>query len=289
MRYVFFIVLLLIPATSYAAELRLEQQPSSVSVEDTFVTSLFLRTGIDVINAVEGSIRFSSSLSLVDIRLQGSLVPLWISPPTEKEKGVVTFAGVLPGGYQGEGNVLTLVFKAVNKGTARISFGSDTMAYQNDGNGTSAKLFLSEVSFSIEASSGIPHTISLEEDTLPPEPFTPVVSSGEPFGLEGRVLIFTTQDKNSGIARYDIARSYYHKEKEKNLSWNLTESPYVFVSGDSTHYLYVRAVDRAGNTRIAVVPPQEFSIISFVLMWWAVLLLLVGVSSVILSIRFYRR
>lgn len=287
MRYFFPMVLLLLPATSFAAGFQLEQQPDSVKVGDTFTTTLSLRTDLDVINATEGSVHFSPTLSLVDIRLQGSLVPLWVSSPIEKEKGVVSFAGVLPGGYQGEGKILTLVFKAVEKGAARIFFGSDTTAYQNDGKGTAAKLSLPALSFSIGTPSGTPRTISLDEDVSPPESFTPVVSSGEPFGMNDSVLVFTAQDKNSGIARYDIARSYFQQAKESNLTWIVTASPYVLVSGDSTHYLYVRAVDRAGNTRVEIVPPQEFSIIAFVLSWW---LVLIGAGIVIiLLIRFRRR
>ena len=288
MRYFFFIfLLLLLPATSFAAEFRLDQHPGSVRAGDSFAVTLLLDTGTDSINALEGSVHFSSTLSLADIRLQGSLVPLWVSSPSEKEKGIVSFAGVLPGGYQGEGSMFTLVFKASEKGTARISFGGDTTAYQNDGKGTAAKLFLPALSFSIGIPSGTPRSIELEEDVSPPEPFTPVVSSGEPFGLNGSVLVFMTQDKNSGIARYDIARSYFQQAKENNLSWDVVSSPYALVSGDSTHYLYVRAVDRAGNTRVEVVPPQEFSIIVFVLAWW-VLLFLGALGLVILFARFYR-
>lgn len=285
MRYFFFIMFLFFPAASFAAEFQLEQQPSSIRVGDTFVTTLSLHTGTDVLNAIEGTVRFSQALSLVDVRLQGSFVPLWISSPTEKEKGVVSFAGVLPGGYQGEGKIFTLVFKAVEKGTARIFFGSDTTAYQNDGKGTTAKLSFPTLSFSIGTPSGAPRTINLEEDASPPEPFTPVVSSGEPFGFDGSVLVFTTQDKNSGIARYDIARSYYQRANENSLSWNVTASPYLLTSGDSTQYLYVRAVDRAGNTRIEVVPPQKFSVIAFVLAWRWVLLLGAMIGFVILFVR----
>ena len=287
MRYFFIIVLLILPATSFAAGFQLEQQPGSVKVGDTFTATLSLRTDFDVINAAEGSVHFSPTLALVDIRLQGSLVPLWVSSPIEKEKGVVSFAGVLPGGYQGEGKIFTLVFKAVEKGTGRIFFGSDTTAYQNDGKGTAATLSLPTLSFSIGTPSGTPHTVNLEEDVSPPESFTPVVSSGEPFGLRGSVLIFTAQDKNSGIARYDIARSYFQQAKESSLTWIVTSSPYVLASGDNTRYLYVRAVDRAGNTRVEIVPPQEFSIIAFMLAWWPVL---IGVAIVvILLIQFRRR
>ncbi len=289
MRYFFLIILLFFPTASFAAEFQLEQQLSSIRAGDTFTVTLSLRTDADSINAIEGTIHFSPILSLADIRLQGSLVPLWISSPTEKEKGVVSFAGVLPGGYQGEGKIFTLVFKAAKKGDAHLSFGSDTGAYQNDGKGTAAKLSLPELSFSIGTPSGTPRTVNLEEDVSPPESFTPVVSSGELFGLTGSVLVFTTQDKNSGIVRYDIARSYYKRANENSLSWSMTASPYLLIPGDSTQYLYVRAVDRAGNTRMEVVPPQEFSVIAFMLAWWWILLLVAMAGLVVLFVRFQKQ
>lgn len=287
MRYLFFIALFLLPATSFAAEFRFEQQTSSVRVGDTFIVNLLLYTETDVINAIEGSVHFPPSLSLSDIRLRGSLVPLWISSPMEKEKGTVSFAGILPGGYQGTGNVFTLLFKATQKGTARISYGADTKAYQNDGKGTAATLSMPALSLSISPSSGTPADRTLEKDSLPPEPFTPEIIPGEPFGFEDPVLIFTAQDKDSGIARYDIARSYYRNAKEENLFWHEAHVPYAFVEGDSARYLYVRAVDRAGNTRIAKVQPQEFSVIVFALTYWYWILLLVFL--VILPTRFYKR
>lgn len=274
MRYLFLIILILLPATSFAAEFQLVQQPSSISVGDTFAVMLLLHTGTDVVNAIEGSLQFPSSLSLVDIRLQGSLIPLWISSPSEKETGTVSFAGILPGGYQGTGNVFTLLFKAAHAGTAQISYGVDTKVYQNDGKGTRAKLTAPALSLSISLPSGTPNQMTLGKDIVPPEPFTPIVASGEPFGLAGKVLVFMAQDKNSGILRYDIARSYYKDAKEGDLPWHETRSPYAFVEGDSTHYLYVRAVDRAGNTRVEEVPPQEFSVIAFLTTYWIPLLVM---------------
>lgn len=289
MRYFFLAsFLFLLPAASFAAEFRFEQQPISVNVGDTFSISLLIQTGEDIINAIEGSVSFPTLVSLTDIRLEGSLIPLWISPPAEKGEGLVSFAGVLPGGYQGDGNVFTLVFTAIQKGTVHISFGTDTKMYLNDGKGTTAKLSLPAYSFSIGASKGVPHTITLEEDVVPPEPFVPLVSSGEPFGIEGSVLVFTTQDKNLGIVRYDIARSYYKNVKEEDLSWHEAQSPYVFEGRDSTHYLYVRAVDRAGNTRVAMIPPRELSIMILLHTWWFAYLCFLFFGAILyICLRFY--
>lgn len=284
MRYILLILILFFPAVSFAAELRLDRSTIVTRVGDTFVVDAVIQSGGESINAIEGSISFSSGISLVDIRLQNSIVPLWVSSPEKKEEGLISFAGILPGGYNGSGALFSLVFSASQKGTAYISFGKNTAVYQNDGQGTAVKLSLPALSFAIGASEGDPNIASLEKDVFPPEPFTPLVSSGEPFGMKGVVLVFTTQDKNSGVARYDISRSYRRNAKDSSLVWRSTQSPYEFVAGDSTRYLYVRAVDRTGNERVAMVPPQDFSPIAFFFDWWP-LLVLGGVGIVILDAR----
>lgn len=284
MRYVLFLIILFFPAASFAAELRFDQSSTAIRAGDTFVVDVTLQTGGDSINAVEGSVLFSQELSLVDVRLHNSIVPLWVSPPEKKEEGVVNFVGILPGGYSGTGVLFSLVFSANQKGAAHISFWGNTAAYQNDGQGTATKLSIPALSFPIDASVGTPNIVTLEKDLFPPEPFTPMVNSGEPFGLKGPVVVFTTQDKNSGVARYDISRSYRRNENDSSLVWRSVQSPYEFVAGDSTRYLYVRAVDRAGNESVAILSPQDFSPIAFFFDWWP-LLLFVGIGIVILGAR----
>ncbi len=277
-------LLLFLPSFVEAAELRLETGMISPRAGDTFIVDLFLDTQSEVVNALEGALIFPSNLVLRDIRLSGSFVPLWVSSPYEKETGVIEFAGILPGGYQEQnsarprGNVFTLVFQAQRAGVATITFTSQTAVYLNDGKGTRAGLTVAPLSLSIRPSSGSPQEAVLENDTLPPEAFTPLIVSGEPFGYAGPVLIFSTQDKDSGILRYDVARSYNRYAREKNLPWQETESPYVLTAEDADTYVFVRAVDQVGNTYRAFVPPQKPSIMTLLYTWWFVgLVLFVGV------------
>ena len=86
MRYFLLGFLLLFPAPSFSATLQFVQQSSEVRVGDTFTTELLLYTDADIVNAIEGSVHIPDTLSLVDIHLSGSLVPLWITPPTENGK-----------------------------------------------------------------------------------------------------------------------------------------------------------------------------------------------------------
>ena len=276
------VFLLVAPAVATAAQMYVEKSPVVVRVGDKFVVTLLLDSTTEVINAFEGSLRFSLNLALQDIRFSGSLVPLWVEQPEEKEIGTVTFAGVFPGGFQDKGNLFTLVFAARSKGVAHLSFGPDTKAYMNDGNGTPAPLMTRPISFSILPSSGIQHTLVLD-DTTPPEPFTPLIVSGEPFGFAGSALVFTTQDKDSGILRFDIARSYNRAAREADLSWQSATSPYALLAQDADKYLLVRATDRVQNTYTAIVPPQKISIAFLAHQLWFLLLCLLVFGVILVT------
>lgn len=278
-------LLLVAPAVASAAQLHLEKSATVVRVGDMVVITLLLDSTTSAINAFEGSLHFSPNLALQDIRYSGSLVPLWVERPEEKETGTVTFVGVFPGGFQEKGNLFTLVFAARRAGIANLSFGHDTKAYLNDGSGTQASIITPAVlSFSILLSTGAPHTLVLD-DTTPPEPFTPLIVPGEPFGYSGSVLVFTTQDKDSGILRFDIARSYNRHIQEKDLSWQEVESPYVLSLQDADQYIFVRATDHAQNTYTATVPPQKTSISLFGAPTWFILLFLILLGA---SLYWYR-
>lgn len=292
MKYILIIAsLLILPASSMAAELHLDRNPNAFVREgDVFSIGVSVETGKDIVNAIEGSLQFSPSLILTDIHFKNSLIPLWISSPSETAKGVVSFAGLLPGGYQGNGTLFTLVFKALRKDPrASISFGNDTGIYRNDGLGTKDVSTPPKLLFEIGVALGNPNKVSIEEDTVPPEAFVPIISAGELFDMHNPVLLFTAQDKNSGIARYDIARSYVKDQSESRLSWREVKSPYTLIAGDDTRYLYIRAVDRMGNVRIEAVPPQSFSSIAFVVAWWPLFVFGLGTVLFIWFIRRFER
>ncbi len=281
------VLLFALPALVSAAQLHLEQSSAPVRVGDTFILTVMLDSTDGAVNAFEGSLHFLPDLTLQDIRFSGSVVPLWVEKPKQKTTGTVTFAGVLPGGFQEKGVLTTLVFVANNPGIVHISFGADTEVYKDDGKGTRAPLQTTPLSLDILPASGAPHRVYVPDDTTPPEPFVPAVLPGHAFGQEGPVLVFDTQDKDSGILYFEIARSYNPRAKDADLSWQVVQSPYVLSPAqDLDHYLFVRATDRAQHTHTASVPPQKISIALLVRQQWFVILLLLGViGSVILFFR----
>lgn len=274
------------PIAASAAELQITAPEVAVRAGDTFIATVSLDTGVDTVNAIEGTLRIPANLTPSSVRLSGSLVPLWVSPP-KVVGNTVTFAGVLPGGFQGTGALFSLTLKAEQSGSARLSFDTGANAYSNDGNGTEVSLTSRSLAVSVGESSGIPRIADVPRDTTLPEPFAPTLTSGEPFGLPGVVLVFGTQDKDSGVLRYDIAVSYNKHTNVETLSWREVKSPYALTSDDNDRFIFVRAVDYDGNTRVARVAPQVFSPFAFVASWWG---LLVGVIFliVILSLRFFK-
>ncbi len=256
--------------------------PASVNVDGSFTAEVFLDTEGENINAVEGSITVPDVLSVEDIRYGGSVVSLWLEEPKVSGAGVIRFAGVLPGGYQasperkGKGNLFSITFLAKQIGTGRIALGEGSRAYRNDGEGSALPLSQSSASVAVVAS-GAPEAVSQTRDQYPPEPFTPIAVPGEPYGIQGTVLVFAAQDKDSGIDRYEFSSSYARFMPEFLLSWKTAESPLQLSREEMVQYLFVRAHDRAGNSRVGVAKPSEFGIVAALVTWGVPLLILIAV------------
>lgn len=247
------VLVFLFPSSSWAAELILQSSAPEARLGDTLFVEVLLSSLDESINALEGSINFPSSIKLKEIRFAGSAVPLWVVKPTEEEIGHVVFAGLLPGGHQGIVNIFVLVFEPTQTGEATVAFGPDVKVYKNDGDGGLTALTKTNLSLKIVASSGASSVSTLKEDTLPPEIFTPIITSGEPFGHDGRVLIFHTQDKDSGVERYEVGYSNLPGRNSQSISWQAAESPFFLPAENPKFFLYVRAVDASGNEQVATV------------------------------------
>jgi len=251
---------------AFAAELRLVNSIPTVRAGDNFSVELYLHSPTESVNGFEGTIIFGSNLKLKDIRFSGSVVPLWITKPAEKEKGRVEFAGILPGGYQGavnpevqKGDIFTLLFEAVAEGDTKIYFDTDAKVYLNDGEGGLSDLSKKELSFAILPPAQSKNKILINEDVSPPESFTPIITSGQPFEHDGLVLVFNTQDKDSGISHYKIGYSNLPKRDGGNIFWQEAESPFFLPTQNKKLFVYVGAVDKSGNERVEVVSLASYA------------------------------
>lgn len=259
---------LFLPGIAFCAEILIESEVQEISVGQQFKVDLMLDAEDDDINAIEGEIIFPVGLlELKEIRYGSSIVSFWVDKPKEQGEGSVYFSGVMPGGFRGmitpgqegaePGKVLSLIFQAKNQGTGVIEM-QMAKALLNDGMGTSAKLKIQNLQFTVETiGDEEPEPYALySEDKDPPEEFVPQIAS-DPLIFEGKwFLVFAAQDKGSGINRYEI------KELRQRifwmfLPWKTVESPYVLADQELKSYNYIKALDNEGNYRIAKLAPQN--------------------------------
>ncbi len=172
------------------------------------------------------------------------------------QNGAIIFSGITPGGFQGNSGLLfSAVFEAKSEGV--VSFGiNDAKVLRNDGMGSPAVLAIT--SFKITISSEAPAVtpaITKIKDTESPESFVPQIAKDEIL-FEGKWFVaFATQDKASGIDHYEIKESR-HNFLRIFKKWVIAESPYVLKDQELRSYVYIKAVDKAGNERISMVEPR---------------------------------
>ncbi|MBX4198661.1 hypothetical protein KW800_00040 [Candidatus Parcubacteria bacterium] len=199
--------------------------------------SVVLDTMHQSVNTLEATIRYPQGVSIDRVEDGDSVLLIWVKPPViDNIAHTVTFTGLTPGGFEGVRPVLSLTGDFKESDVSAFS-ASGVTALLNDGKGTPAKVKLTLVPGVVVA------------DTESPEPFTPVFAeSVDIFGGE-RFISFLTQDKQTGVERYEYAATRFLNPG--STDWQSAESPYIVPQSDYSKTLYIRAVDRAGNSRIS--------------------------------------
>ncbi len=244
--YVFIAILVLIPVTSFAAEMKLDASKGDLRIGEDFLVSVVLYSD-DTVNAAEGRIIFPAGLLRVkEIRDGNSPINFWIEKPHVVSPGIVIYSGVTPGGFSGPDNILfTIVFEAREKGIAQI-IQEKLRVLENDGIGTETAFTRRDIEINIRSGDGS----SIKEtkiDNEAPEIFTPVVVEDLSVFDGKYFLVFATQDKGSGMKRYDVREGRFGW-------WKEAESPYLLARSELDRDIYVRAIDNAGNERVVVLP-----------------------------------
>ena len=254
--FLFSVSLALSAVKAEAAELFIEPSEIKIGIGSTFPVKIFLNSLDDKVNALQVFIKYPKSiLKLKDWNNGDSIINFWIQNPA-LEAGQISFQGIIPGGYQKEkGLLLTLDFEALAEGKGTIYFGESSQALLNDSEGTKASLKLGKADILI--SSKGPSTQFLKaEDALPPESFTPFVSSEQAIFNGQYFLVFATQDKQSGIDYYEVQESSRGAPDEE--MWEIASSPYLLKDQTRESYIYIKAVDKGGNIRIEKIYPASY-------------------------------
>jgi hypothetical protein len=246
---------LVLPSIGHAAELFFEPGIQEVSIGQEFQVDLMLDPQGKKINVVAATLSFSEDLlDIVEIGDGSSILTLWVEKPVLQE-GKISFAGMAPGGFIGilgpykgaqPGKILEIGLRGKSPGQGGINI-EEAQVLLHDGKGTPAEFSISNFQFSIkEDMEFVP--VEPEPDTIPPESFTPEIAR-HPDLFDGKYfLVFSTTDKQTGVDYFEV--------KEGKRDWERAESPYLLEDQDLRSYIYVKAVDRAGNERMEVIEPR---------------------------------
>lgn len=255
MKKYFLISLLLvsIPSAVSAAQLNLEASKARPRVGQHVEVILSL-SATESINALSGELIYdTNTLSIEKISDGASVVNFWVEKPYEGSPGNIVFSGITPGGIVGQGQRLFSVqFLVLQDGVSSVGILNAT-TLKNDGQATNEPLTTKGLTFHIEK--GTAQTIHYtESDAEAPEDFNPIVSkmlreNGE------FVLIFSTQDKDSGIKEYRV-KEYKWRFLRKFKRSQVVTSPYSLNDKKRESWIEVQAIDFAGNKRVKTIPPQ---------------------------------
>lgn len=268
--FLFFIFSFLFFTSANAAELKITSSVSEVGVGQKFYVDLMLDTEGSDINAAQGTINFPSDILKFDSLNDGdSIITFWAEKPAYKDS-MVFFSGVIPGGFKGvlspyyqgtrPGKILRLYFIVKDNGNAFIKI-SDAKVLLNDGKGTEADLKISNFQFLVLKETEFPlgNSVSKQgpssKDTESPEDFRPEITSDPDLFSGKHVLVWTAKDKGSGIDHYEIQETRDKTQDINKGKWDKAESPYLLKDQKLKSYIYVKAVDKAGNMRVVYLPP----------------------------------
>ena len=260
----------------FAAGISFDAQSHEFAQEEEFLMNVFLNTEGESINAAEGRVVFPADLlEAREIRDGNSTINFWVEKPRILEQGVIVFSGITPGGFSGKKELLfSIVFRAKKDGNGTIQ-GDAIRVLRNDGEGTEVYTQTSLFPFLISLESKLPAPeVEKVTDNEPPEDFKPIVTNELSYFDGKYALIFATQDKISGIDRYEVREGQWSR-------FSVAESPYLLKQQSLERKIFVKAIDKAGNERVAVLDArnispwyQQYAILSILLMMIVVLFLL---------------
>lgn len=270
--YSLIIVVISFPLVSKAAKLSVVANDQMGVGGDILVT--IVANADKPINAIEGQINWPADLLTVkDIRTANSVINFWVNPPTAT-KQTINFTGITPGGFVGEkGQVFSIVFHSEKPGVAVIDFSNVKMLLNNN-QGSPAVLDLKPSNIKISPDLGVDSISNNFNDKELPETFQPVIGR-DPNLLDGKnFLVFSTVDKNSGIISYQV-KEVKHRLFSYFATWQEAVSPYVLLDQTLHSYIYVKAVDRAGNERVVKLNPQLTTKWYESIWFWGIIILVI--------------
>lgn len=252
----------LYPVKVEAARFYFEPQEKIIGTEKEFLVNVNIDAD-NSINTISTSILFSPEVSVVDYTDGNSIINLWVDKPNwDEENHIFNFSGIIPGGFVGNNaKLLALKLKTIKEeGIALISFNhSETKAYLNTDEGIEDSLVLDSLELPL-ARGKKNFSLEISDNEIPESFLSEIVSDPNIFENQ-QAVVFSTQDKASGIDKYEIYehRPLFIKKIWSDLfkaKWQKAESPYLLLDQKLKSYIYIKASDKKGNERIITISPR---------------------------------
>ncbi len=245
--FIFIIWLCVIPVD--ASVLKMSSDFTTLHVGDVFTVDITIDTQAEMLNAVETSIIFPSNLIAFESSDDGaSIVSLWMHKPQFDGSNTISLSGITPGGFsQKNAPLISLTFKVIDEGQGNIE-STQSQLLLHDGLGTQDTVTQENVHIAVV--SGESNIVMNTDDDESPEHFVPIIVQDRDMFDGAFALIFSTEDKGSGLDRYEV--------KEGLLGmYKITQSPYQLVHQSLDTALSVKAIDKNGNVRTEILYPQN--------------------------------
>lgn len=279
-----------LPCSVFASTVYIDTDHSEFFVGDSILFSVRVDSENKKINAIEGSVLLdypTESMSLVDINTAGSAFSLWPSKPLPSlDNTSISFAGGYPGGFVSkDAIVFNGVLKLSQTGEIKLS-PNDIGVYLHDGKGTKDGARVKDLTINVlpkksdEESTNDWGTV-IANDKMAPKSFA-VTLGRDPFVFGNQYFInFFTTDADSGVA--------YYEAQEGDGGFTRAESPYRLEDQSLKSVIMVKAVDKAGNERVAKFTPTFRALFNKNILFWIATPLVAIVLGYVLWRAFKRK
>lgn len=287
----------LISGSVLAAEIYLESSQSEYAPNEIFSVEIRLNvTPPENVTAIEGYLKFDNqSLKAIDFLTGNSILMFIETPKINQAQGIVSFSGIIPGGYTGRlpgdpgasnllGKITFQIQKTINPQTS-IHFLDNSRVLLDEGKEAKTNLVFKPLEIKISSQEVVFNPLNelekiKEGDKIPPEEFKPKIVKID----DQYFLVFNTQDKQSGIDHYEI-RFFKSNILGQLHQISLTEkaiNPCPLNISEIKNIIEVKAIDKAGNERIATLYPQiQIKWYQNYLIWGIIILIIIFFACLI--------
>lgn len=232
--------------TTFAAMISAQATKDTVASDGLIQVDVVMDSESENINTLKGVLVYDPNrLTIKQIITGDSVVNFWMDAPTNNSLGEVLFSGIIPGGILTKnGPVFSVIFSGKTEGIAEIGF-KNFEVLLNDGEGTQTKTSFTKAIVSVTGKNVEKNETYDFSDVRAPEKFSIIRSRDTGIFDNKWFIVFSAQDKGSGIATYTVCESFFKKCAPQ-------VSPFVLTRQSSWYTILVRAYDYDGNTRSVI-------------------------------------